>query len=125
MQGIPAMHGFPNMIPISPNKQPFFYGNNYIRVPIIPQQTPPISQNITEFRNMKMGERKIFKRASYHVAIAYNIHIEKLKKKPEIDQMDQASIDPTYCARKMREQNRGDSREVARESDQANELQKQ
>ena len=91
---------------MSPNKQaPFFYGNGYIRVPIMPQQMPQmpsIPQNMTEFRSTKMGEKKIFKRASYHVAIAYNIHIEKLKKKPEIEQMDEASIDPTYCARKMR-----------------------
>lgn len=54
----------------------------------------------------------MFKRASYHAAIAYYIHLEKLKKKSEVQQLDEAFVDPTYHARKMRQDNRGGQREI-------------
>lgn len=49
----------------------------------------------------KLGkeENKPFKRQSYHIAIAYHIHLKQVKSsKP------QEFLDPTYAARKLREQ---------------------
>lgn len=55
-------------------------------------------------RNIKTGKEskedlKPFKRQSYHVAIAYHIHLKRIKNiNPSATE-----IDPTYPARKLRE----------------------
>lgn len=46
-------------------------------------------------------ELKPFKRQSYHVAIAYHIHLKRVKPNENSNAND---IDPTYNARKLREQ---------------------
>jgi hypothetical protein len=45
------------------------------------------------------GDLKLFKRQSYHVAIAYHIHLKNIKSK----EGKRPEIDPTYYARKLRE----------------------
>ena len=47
-------------------------------------------------------ELKPFKRQSYHVAIAYHIFLKQIKTGPNPNARD---IDPTYNARKLRDQN--------------------
>ena len=47
----------------------------------------------------KETELKPFKRQSYHVAIAYHIHIKMVKAKNGSEQ----EVDPTYNARKLRD----------------------
>lgn len=44
-------------------------------------------------------ENKPFKRQSYHVAIAYHIHLKQVKNNKSVEY-----VDPTYPARKLREQ---------------------
>lgn len=39
------------------------------------------NQPIGKYREIKLQDPKLFKRASYHVGLAYYIHVEKLKKK--------------------------------------------
>jgi hypothetical protein len=56
------------------------------------------------FRTIKGGregkeELKPFKRQSYHVAIAYHIHLKRIKSLAPLP----TEIDPTYAARKLRE----------------------
>lgn len=53
------------------------------------------------------------KRASYHVAIAYNIYYLQLKKKGRIpdnipDKREIEAIDPTFHAKKVRERKSSD-----------------
>jgi hypothetical protein len=50
------------------------------------------------------SDSKLFKRASYHVAIAYHIHIRKLKESGVALNRTE-DIDPTCAARKLRERN--------------------
>lgn len=55
-------------------------------------------------KNMKTGkdskdDLKPFKRQSYHVAIAYHIHLKRIKNSNPTS----SDIDPTYPARKLRE----------------------
>lgn len=50
-------------------------------------------------RGLGREELKPFKRQSYHVAIAYHIHLKRIRSlNPSA-----AEIDPTYPARKLRE----------------------
>lgn len=49
-------------------------------------------------RTPKEAELKPFKRQSYHVAIAYHIHIKNVRARNGSDQ----EVDPTYHARKLR-----------------------
>ena len=51
-----------------------------------------------------VADGKLFKRSSYHVAIAYHIHIRNLKASGK-ELMGARDIDPTFQARKMREDN--------------------
>lgn len=44
-------------------------------------------------------ETKPFKRQSYHVAIAYHIHLKQVRESRPAEY-----VDPTYAARKLREQ---------------------
>ena len=50
----------------------------------------------------EMSDGKLFKRSSYHVAIAYHIHLKKLQQK-NLDTTKIMNWDPTYYARKLRE----------------------
>lgn len=43
-------------------------------------------------------ENKPFKRQSYHVAIAYHIHLKQVKRNTAVEY-----VDPTFPARKLRE----------------------
>lgn len=56
------------------------------------------------FKNVPKGinENKLFKRSSYHVAIAYHIHLKKLHLE-KADAAKIANLDPTYHAKKLRE----------------------
>ena len=45
-------------------------------------------------------ENKLFKRSSYHVAIAYHIYLKNLKAKGNVIENE---IDPTYHAKKLKE----------------------
>lgn len=56
---------------------------------------------------MKLGkdENKPFKRQSYHVAIAYHIHLKQVKNTKSVEY-----VDPTYPARKLREQTQPESK---------------
>lgn len=88
MQGLQGIQNIPGigLVHVNPaNNQFFMNGNSYIRVPMMAPQIPQMTQNM----NMRIGnEKKMFKRASYHAAIAYYIHLEKLKKKSEVEQLD-------------------------------------
>lgn len=55
------------------------------------------------FRNVskESNENKLFKRSSYHVAIAYHIYLKKLQSK-KTDAV-KLNLDPTYHAKKLRE----------------------
>ena len=46
-------------------------------------------------------DNKLFGRSAYHVAIAYHIHLKKLKENGQ-PLTNSESLDPTYCARKLR-----------------------
>jgi len=48
-----------------------------------------------------MSDGKLFKRSSYHVAIAYHIHLKKLQEEKK-DTSKLMNWDPTYHARKLR-----------------------
>ena len=50
-------------------------------------------------------ENKPFKRQSYHVAIAYHIHLKQVKNTKAVEY-----VDPTFPARKLREQSQADSK---------------
>ena len=59
------------------------------------------------------SDSKLFKRSSFHVAIAYHIHIRKLKESGK-ELTGANDIDPTYKARKMREEkNREEDSEIS------------
>jgi hypothetical protein len=61
------------------------------------------SKDGKEMKGVKKGdELKPFKRQSYHVAIAYHIHLKRIRS----TNPNAADIDPTYPARKMRESQR-------------------
>ena len=45
------------------------------------------------------GENKPFKRQSYHVAIAYHIHLKQVKGSKTVEY-----VDPTFPAKKLREE---------------------
>ena len=47
----------------------------------------------------EMSDGKIFKRASYHVAIAYHIYLDKIDKS---DPSNLRNLDPSYHARKLK-----------------------
>ena len=46
-------------------------------------------------------DNKLFGRSAYHVAIAYHIHLKKLKENGQ-QLTSSESLDPTYCARKLK-----------------------
>lgn len=47
-----------------------------------------------------LNGNKLFKRGSYHVAIAYHIYVANLKKCGSANRLE---LDPTYHARKLKE----------------------
>ena len=51
---------------------------------------------------MQVDDTKLFKRASYHVGLAYYIHIEKVKKKGKLSLED---LDPTTTSRRLKQAN--------------------
>ncbi len=61
----------------------------------IPTVMTEIRERQTEYRPRQ--ENKPFKRQSYHVAIAYHIHIKSLRGK------DDPRLDPTWAAKEMRD----------------------
>lgn len=64
--------------------------------PLQQQQRPePIDLPFTQ---------KIFKRASYHIAIAYHIHIKQCRERGIIG----AEMDPAYHARRLKESKRNE-----------------
>lgn len=67
-----------------------------------PQQPPQQPTAFTHPRELKTDGTKLFKRAAYHVGLAYYIHLEKLKKEqnPNWDIMD-----PTLISRRLRQAN--------------------
>ena len=69
------------------------------RMPFMGQNRQP-----TQGSNDLASDTKLFKRASYHVAIAYHIHIRKLKELG-VTLAKTEDIDPTCAARKLRERN--------------------
>ena len=51
----------------------------------------------------KIEKNKLFGRAAYHIAIAYHIHLEKIKKNgnTEVD-----PLDPTFFSKRLKERSR-------------------
>lgn len=72
------------------------------------QQAPrPKAKEEKKPVQVKIGkdETKPFKRQSYHVAIAYHIHLKQVKNTKSVEY-----VDPTFPARKLREQTQSDSK---------------
>ena len=49
--------------------------------------------------------QKLFGRSAYHIAIAYHIHLENVKKKHNRE-ADVFLLDPTYYSKKLKEQSK-------------------
>ena len=62
----------------------------------------PVKKEEKKMHVVKKEENKPFKRQSYHVAIAYHIHLKQVRGNKTVEM-----VDPTYCARKLREQSQG------------------
>lgn len=67
-------------------------------------QTKPMENYLNQGGKPGFGkpEAKLFKRASFHIGIAYNIHIENIKRK--YSNFNPEELDPTYISRKMKQQ---------------------
>ena len=83
------------------HQQMLLHSSPLFRDKLQPQKQAPVP--------IKPIQEKLFGRATYHVAIAYHIHLKKIKEKSDIPQ---ETIDPTYHAKKLRtEQERGRTEE--------------
>ena len=81
--------------------------NQALRNQLLKQNKMSLDQNANKGNKMSgmsgvlTSDSKLFKRASYHVAIAYHIHIKNFKNSGK-ELTDANDIDPTYPARKMK-----------------------
>lgn len=58
------------------------------------------AQNNLQARNQQSGE-KYFRRSAYHIAIAYQIHLNNLREEGR-DLQVPMTVDPTYYAKKLK-----------------------
>lgn len=66
--------------------------------PFMRQQLMPMQSN---HQKVNINKDKLFGRAAFHVAIAYHIHLKKIKESGA-DITSQSLLDPTYNAKKLK-----------------------
>lgn len=108
MLGDHIRNAYPNISSISPEmlktldlpKPPTEGHNGHSKSRLKEERSkgPQLLRNIKGGREGK-EDLKPFKRQSYHVAIAYHIHLKRIKSASP----SPSEIDPTYPARKLRE----------------------
>lgn len=64
-----------------------------------PKKVGAEQEKASKKEKKQINDGKIFKRASYHVAIAYHIYLEKIDKS---DPANLKNLDPSYHAKKLK-----------------------
>ena len=94
----------PNQITMQQHMEQMAY-NQAVRNQLLKNNKAPYETNARQGNKISgvlASDSKLFKRASYHVAIAYHIHIKNFKNSGK-ELTDANDIDPTYPARVMKE----------------------